>query len=161
MYLSEGGISITMLNKSIAYRLSIYISLAVISVFIAFILISYVFDRELLRENIENKAIGIGLSVMMSAEKSLVATKEIASNISEQVLYYGEKNDIELFVSNLMEKYQFLNAIHVNIDSSVPYLAYHNFFIIRNLTDFKTQRSKQTLLRRTKIPIFSNFVKNR
>lgn len=120
-----------MLNKSIAYRLSIYISVAVISVFMAFILISFAFDRELLKENVENKAIGIGMNVMMTAEKSLVATREIASNISEQIIYYGENNEIELLISKLMEKYKFLNAIHVNIDSSVPNLAFHNYFIIR------------------------------
>ena len=47
-----------MFNKSIAYRLSIFISLAVISVFIAIIIISYLFNSNNLKENIENKVNG-------------------------------------------------------------------------------------------------------
>ena len=78
-----------MLNKSIAYRLSIYISLAVISVFVAFIVINYYFDQKLLKENIENKAIGISSEVIMTVEKNIVATQEIAENISSQIMYYG------------------------------------------------------------------------
>ena len=116
-----------MINKSIAYRLSIYISLAVISVFIAFIIISYLFNRNLLKENIENRAIGLSSDVIMRVENYVVSTREITSNIAEQVFYYGQNNDAERLINSMMEKYRFLNAIHVNINPDVSDVMYHNY----------------------------------
>lgn len=121
-----------MLNKSIAYRLSIYISVAVISVFMAFILIAYFFNTGLVKSNIENKAVGLGLQALMLGEKQLVSTKEITSNIAEQVLYYAENNDVELLASQVMTKYHYLNAIRINIDSAVPNIQYHNYYYYRD-----------------------------
>jgi sigma-B regulation protein RsbU (phosphoserine phosphatase) len=120
-----------MLNKSIAYRLSIYISLAVIGVFIAFIIFSYYFNSTILRSNIENKAIAKGSQAMMLGERQLVSTKEITFNVSEQVLFFAQHNDVDFLVSKLMTKYHYLNAIHVNIDSVVPNLQYHNYYYVR------------------------------
>ncbi len=120
-----------MFNKSIAYRLSIYISLAVVTVFLIFIFIAYVFNNRIIKSNIENKAISMGYQAMMLGERQLVSTKEITSNVSEQVLYFAYHNDVDFFVSKLMEKYRFLNAIHVNIDSVVPDLHFHNYSLFR------------------------------
>jgi len=120
-----------MFNKSIAYRLSIYISLAVIGVFMAFILFAFFFNSTIIKDNIENKATALGSQVLMISEKQLVSTREITSNISEQVLYYAQHNDVEFLVTKLMSKYPFLNAIHVNIDSIVPNVEYHNYFSFR------------------------------
>lgn len=121
-----------MINKSIAYRLSIYISLAVISVFLAFIFISYLFNRNLLKENIENKAISLSSNVIMRVEKYVVSTEEITSNISEQVIYYGQNDKAELLLSNMLEKYQFLNAIHVSINPEVSDVLFHNYQCYRD-----------------------------
>jgi len=121
-----------MFNKSIAYRLSIYISLAVISVFLVFILFAYYFNSNIIKSNIENKAVTKGLQAMMLGERQLVSTKEITSNVSEQVMYFAQQNDVEFLVSNLMAKYQYLNAIHVNIDSVVPDLQYRNYYFVRD-----------------------------
>lgn len=120
-----------MFNKSIAYRLSIYISLAVVAVFLVFIFIAYVFNNNILKSNVENKAIGLGYQAMMLGERQLVSTKEITSNISEQVLYFANHNDVDFLISKLMDKYHFLNAIHVNIDSVVPDLHFHNYYMFR------------------------------
>lgn len=121
-----------MLNKSIAYQLSVYISLAVISVFIAFIITNFYFNKKLLKENIENQAIGISSEIIMKVEKDVVSTKEIAANISEQILYYGQNNDAGLLITKLMEKYNFLNAIYVNINPDVPNLENHNYMAFRD-----------------------------
>lgn len=128
---SKGG-DLWMLNKSIAYRLSIYISIAVIGVFMAFILFAYFFNTSIVKSNIENKAVGLGLQVLMLGEKQLVSTKEITSNISEQVVYYAQKNDVDLLISNVMAKYHYLNAIRINIDSGVPDIRLHNYFYYRD-----------------------------
>src|SRR5690606_33057549 len=102
-----------MLNKSIAYRLSIYISIAVIGVFLAFIVIAFYFNNEILKNNITNKAATLGSQVLMLAEKQLISTKEINSNIAEQAYYFATHDDVDYFVKKLISKYPFLNAIHV------------------------------------------------
>ncbi|MCG6188016.1 SpoIIE family protein phosphatase [Maribellus maritimus] len=120
-----------MINKSISYRLSIFVSLAVIIVFIAFIAVSYVFDKQLLKENIESQAIVESSKIIMQVQKQVVSTREIAGNISEQILYYGLHDDVDLFIKKIIAKYPFINAIHINIDSTVPNQNYHNFVSVR------------------------------
>lgn len=120
-----------MINKSISYRLSIFISLAVILVFIAFIIVTYVFDQRLLKENIEKQAISESSKIIMEVRNQVISTREIASNISEQILYYGLHGDIGIFIKPVIEKYPFLNAVHININSGVTSQRYHNFVGIR------------------------------
>ncbi len=120
-----------MLNKSIAYRLSIYISIAVIGVFIAFIVIFFFFDSKNITNNIENRAIGLSSEVSMQVGKELVATQEITSNISKQIIFYAQQDQPELLISGILKKYQFLNAIHVTLDS-VVHATYHNYFGFRD-----------------------------
>jgi len=132
-----------MFNKSIAYRLSIYISLAVIGVFLIFILFAYYFNSNIIKSNIENKAVAKGLQAMMLGERQLVSTKEITSNISEQVLFFAQQNNVDFLVSNLMEKYQYLNAIHVNIDSVVPDLQHRNYYFVRDYDSIYSQKGNE------------------
>jgi sigma-B regulation protein RsbU (phosphoserine phosphatase) len=120
-----------MINKSISYRLSVFISLAVILVFVAFIIITYFFNQRVLRENIEHKAISESSKIIMQVEELVVSTKEITSNISEQILYYGFHDDAEMFIRSVVGKYPFINAIHINIDSMIPNQNYHNFVCVR------------------------------
>jgi len=129
-----------MLNKSIAYRLSIYITIAVVCVFLAFITIAFYFNSGILKNNIINKATTVGTQVLMLAEKQLVSTREITSNISEQVLYFAQHDDTEYFIKKLISKYPFLNAIHINIDSIVPNLNYHNYYFLRDNDSIYFQR---------------------
>lgn len=120
-----------MFNKSIAYRLSIYISLAVVGVFIAFIILTSVYNSRIIKENIKNKAIGLSSEVIMKVEKNLIMTSEISSNIAQQILFYNQHDNAELLISTFMEKHQLLNAIHVNIDSGVPSFNFHNYYSYR------------------------------
>lgn len=107
-----------MFNKSIAYQLGIYISLAVISVFIAFILTSYLFNRNLLKENIENRAIGISMGITSQVEKLVITAREVTSNVSEQILFYSEYQKEDLILARVLRKYPFLNSFHIQLDSS-------------------------------------------
>lgn len=120
-----------MLNKSIAYRLSIYISLAVISVFIAFIIINFLFNYDIIKENIQYKADNSSIEVNTEIKKYVVTTQEISKNISEQVIFYESKDGIRSFVSQLLENYPFINAIHINIDKVID-LSHHNFYAYRH-----------------------------
>lgn len=119
-----------MFNKSIAYRLSFFISLAVISVFITFIAASFLFNRSLLRNNIENRAITLSSEVNKLVNRDIVTTREVSTNIAEQILYYSSNGDAQELLSWVMEKYSFLNAIHVQIDSIVP-LSHNYLFLFR------------------------------
>lgn len=119
-----------MFNKSIAYQLGIYISLAVIGVFIVFIATTYFFNRKLTKENVENRAIGMSSEISAEIKKLVVTTREVASNVSEQILFYGEKDEADLLISGVMEKYPFINALNINIDSTIldqPFRKYMAF----------------------------------
>jgi phosphoserine phosphatase RsbU/P len=132
-----------MFNKSIAYRLSIYISLAVTSVFLTFIFFAYLFNSIIIKSNIENKAIAKGFQAKMIGERQLVSTKEITSNISDQVLFFAQHNDVDFLISKLMAKYHYLNAIHVNINSEVPDLQFHNYYYVRGNDSIDSQKGNE------------------
>lgn len=123
-----------MFNKSIAYRLTLFISLAVIIVFIGFISINYIFNRNLLRQNIENTAINMSLEVNSLVNKNVITTKEVASNIAEQIIYFSKNDDAELLLSQVMKKYSFLNAIHIKLDSSVRH-SFNHYYIFHDEND--------------------------
>lgn len=131
-----------MFNKSIAYRLSIYISLAVISVFIAFIVANYLFNQKLLRENIENRAISLSSEVNSLVTREVVTTREVAENVAEQIIYYSKNGDAEMLLARVMKKYPFLNAIHVQIDSSLA-LPYTNYYLAAEEGDFVFEQTSQ------------------
>lgn len=132
-----------MFNKSIAYRLSIYISIAVISVFLAFILIAYFFNSNIIRSNIEKEAISLGSKAMMLGERQLVSTKEITSNVSDQALFFAQQNKVEVFVCMLMKKYPFLNAMHINIKPDIPNIAYRNYYCFRSNDSIHFQKDNE------------------
>lgn len=132
-----------MLNKSIAYRLSIYISLAVISVFIAFIGIYFLYNRQLIEENVENKAITLSAEIKSEVNQYVVSVKEITSNISEQIIYYTKQNESDHFITSLVNKYPYINAIHISIDSSVTEIDFRNYYFYRNQDSVFLQKSNK------------------
>ena len=134
-----------MLNKSIAYRLSIYVSLAVIAVFLAFILLLYNYNQKLVKDNVTGRAQGQSMDIFIEVEKLLVSTREITSNISEQFSYYNKNNDADIFVSNLMRKYPYINAIHVNLDSINPVQNNSGFLFIRENESIIVKRDKESI----------------
>ncbi len=121
-----------MFNKSIAYQLGIYISLAVISVFVAFITISYLFNRSTMRQHIESKAIGESTKITAQVKKLVVTTSEVSSNLSQQILFYNAHNKAEMLLSCVMQKYPFINSIYVQIDSSVTGQPHRRFMASRS-----------------------------
>ena len=93
-----------MLNKSIAYQLSVYISLAVIGVFIAFIGIFFFFNQTLIKDSVKNKAMSQSSGVSGSVQRYLVTTSEVAGNIADQVIFYGQQDHADLFIQSLVKK---------------------------------------------------------
>jgi len=150
-----------MFNKSIAYRLSIFISLAIITVFMIFIAIAYSFNSAILKSNIENKALELSQGAMNIAEKQLSTTREVSFNISDQVLYFAKNNETEQLLTKLMKNYPFMNAIHVNIDSSVPNIPFHNYFIYHNSDSLVVEKINGKIYRcKNEERIFEGIIKN-
>jgi sigma-B regulation protein RsbU (phosphoserine phosphatase) len=115
-----------MINKSIAYRLKIYISVAVIVVFIIFILLLFFFNLRLLRENIENRAISLSHRINTEISKEIFTAREVTLNIASQIIYYGKKGDGEQLLAMVMQKYQFLNAVKIQLDSIYDIPTYYS-----------------------------------
>ena len=132
-----------MFNKSIAYRLSVYISLAVTGVFLAFIVIAYYFNSNVIKKTTENEAVNLGNKALSLGEKQLISTREITSNVSDQALFFAQHNEVELFVGQLMLKYPFLNAMHVDIDSGVPHINYRHFHFYRSSDSILIQKEDE------------------
>ncbi len=120
-----------MFNKSIAYRLSVYISIAVISVFLLFIIVSFFFNRQVLKENIEHQAIGVSEKVNTQITRNITKTRDVTQNISKQIIYYGRNGDAEKLLSMVMEDYPFIHAIYITIDSTVA-MPNHHFILKRD-----------------------------
>lgn len=109
-------------KKTTAYRLSIYISMAIITVLTAFIIIAYQFSYRILKENIDKNAISLSSEVILKVRDNVVAAQEIASNIGDQIPFYARFNSIELLISGLIQKYPFVQSIHVELDKDeFPY----------------------------------------
>lgn len=102
-----------MFDKSIAYRLSFYISLAVITVFVVFIVVYFLFNQKLLRENLEGKAIMMNSEVISVINKQIISTKEITGNVALQVRFYSRNNFEENLLRNVIRRYPFITAIQV------------------------------------------------
>lgn len=131
-----------MLNKSIAYQLSVYISLAVIGVFIAFIGIFFFFNQTLIKDSVKNKAMSQSTEVSGSVQRYLVTTSEVAGNIADQVIFYGQQDHADLFIQSLVIKYPFINAIYVKIDSTVMDLSYSSYFTFKKGDSTFIQRGR-------------------
>lgn len=145
-----------MSNKSISYRLNIFISGAVFCVFIALMVVNFLFNRSLLRENIENKAITISSEVNSLVNQKVVTSKEVSQNVAGQIIYYGEKGDAEDFLSKVMSRYPFLIAIHVKLDTALS-MPYNNFYLYRDsLNETFNQSSEPAFNCETARQVFEN-----
>lgn len=134
-----------MLNKSIAYRLTLFISLAVITVFVVFITANYLFNSKLIQENLENHAISMSMEVNSLVYQNTVTTRELAKNLAKQIIYYSRNDDAEILLSMAMKEYPFLNAIHVSIDSSVS-IPFNHYYIFHDTNDNLIFRENTELL---------------
>jgi phosphoserine phosphatase RsbU/P len=115
-----------MIDKSIAYRISFYISVSVILVFVSFIIVNYLFNQRLLREHAENKAIGLSLEVSTIINRRIVTVKEVTAGISDQIIYYSRNGDVEELLKQITDKYPYLVSVEIYYDSA--YMMPYNFY---------------------------------
>lgn len=120
-----------MVDRSIGYRLSFYVSVAVILVFIAFIIAYFLFNQRLLKENIESRAIGLSVEVNAAVTNEVLSTKELTVHASEQILYYYRNGDVELLLKQMISKHPFLISAELYLDSATNN-AHHYHTVRRN-----------------------------
>lgn len=109
-----------MVDKSIAYRLSFYVSIAVILVFIVFIIVYFLLSQRLLRENIENRAIGLSAEVSALIGREVASVREATANVADQVAYYYSDNDLDILLEQTIKKFPNILAINVVLESGTP-----------------------------------------
>jgi len=107
-----------MSEKSTAYRLFIYISTAVATVFIVLIVLFYNFSRELLRENVEKNAITLSTGIISKIRGNVVFAREVAANVATQFPYYAQNGDVGLFLGEILKKYPFIRDLHIYLAGS-------------------------------------------
>lgn len=108
-----------MFDRSIAYRLSVIVSLAVIVIFLVFIIVSFFFNRQIFRENIENKVSRISLEIDAQISINTLVARKVAENVADQIIYYAQNGDAENLLSLSVDGYPFINAIHIHLDPVV------------------------------------------
>ncbi len=128
-----------MVDKSIAYRLSFFISIAVIVVFIAIIVVYFVLNQRLIRENIGYKAVGLSTEVSSVINREIISIKKLSANLAEQANYYKNNNDIEELLNQVTNKYPYLTSVYVYFDTAriSPYSFYR---IVRKDSLFEFER---------------------
>ena len=136
-----------MFNKSIAYRLSIYISLAVVGVFMAFIIIIFLYNQGIVKKSIENEASKLSAETVGLVRKQLNSTQEISNNLMEQILYYAEHDNVNVLLQNTMDRCLYLNAIYVSIshDIKLPSISNYDYFMLRGSDSLKFSSSNNKL----------------
>ena len=105
-------------NKSISYTLSFYISLAIVAIYLLFIILSYHENRRLLTENVESRAFAMGSKIVSAVRFNILSTEEVTENIAGMLPFYAEENKIEELILPLFKRYSFLHSIHVNFEKN-------------------------------------------
>ncbi len=107
-----------MSNKSLAYRLGIYISLAVLLVYLVLIIWSYRHSVELTRENAENRAINLSEQVVDPINQHILSVENLASAISGQIPLYSTSREPGEYFKMLLEEHPYVDFIQVRIPSN-------------------------------------------
>jgi phosphoserine phosphatase RsbU/P len=106
-----------MSNKPLAFRLGLYISIAVLLVYTALILWSYRFNYSLVKQEAESKMLLLNSRIIGSVREKIVSTQEVASNIAIQIPFYKKHGEISNFLLPLLNKYRHIEAIRIKIFS--------------------------------------------
>ncbi len=109
-----------MSKRSIAYTLSLWISTAVISILVAFIIISYRYSRRIIHENVDTKAMALNGQIISQVKNKIVTSQEIASNLSFQIPFYVQHGGIDQLLNSILYKYNFVQAITIELRNENP-----------------------------------------
>ncbi|NQU84552.1 MAG: SpoIIE family protein phosphatase [Mariniphaga sp.] len=108
-----------MSKQSTAFRLSLYISIAIVSVLLIVIIIVYRNSFNLINGNIEKSSVSMSSPIITEIRDKVISSEEIAKNTARQLPYFSKNGDVELLVKSLISNYQFIQAIHIDLDENV------------------------------------------
>lgn len=102
-------------QKGISFRLNTHITTIAIIIIASIVYFNYHFSKKILLNKIEEGAINQSNLVISKISRITVSTEEIAKNLSAQVLYYQEHNDLKFFLSKILESNRTLQNIEVDL----------------------------------------------
>jgi len=109
-----------MSKKSTAFRLNVYISLAVAVILIAMIAIYYRFSLQLIHENVEKKVSDLSSKTISEIRKNVISSESIAKNTAMHLPYFIDNGDVRKLLSHIMSDYPYVQAIHIDLEDIFP-----------------------------------------
>lgn len=100
-----------MSNRSLAYHLGFYISLALFLVFGTFTFFIIRFHAENSKKNIENSAILLSQDIYRNVRDKVLLTQELASGISSQIGIFLKHGESENYLKSALDGRKYLQAI--------------------------------------------------
>ena len=132
-----------MSKQSIAFRLSIYISSAIILVLLTLTLVVYRDSLGLVRENIEKNAISMSSDIITQIRDKVISSEELAKNTAGQLSYFVKQKDIELLLTSLISNYPFVAAIYIDLDEKVMDGDFLHYSVTRENSKIRFKESKE------------------
>ncbi len=102
-------------KRSIAFRLSLYIILAVSTVITLVVYLNYDFSKKVLMQNIEKAAVHQSGLIINHVSGQIIATQEISKNVVNQASYYLSNNDLDLFLTGVVKANPIIYGIHAEV----------------------------------------------
>ncbi len=104
-----------MSQRRISFLLNSHITTIAIVIIATIVFVNYYFSREVLVKKIEEGAVNQSNMVISKISRITIGTEEIAKNVSVQVLYYFENNDLDIFLSQVLKSNNIIESIHVEL----------------------------------------------
>ncbi|PIF02084.1 MAG: hypothetical protein CR996_01350 [Draconibacterium sp.] len=106
-----------MFNRSISYRLGVFVSIAVIAVYLTFILIFFWYNRKFAVKAIETEAIGHSNDATMLISSQLSTLRDVTNRLAEGVPVFYENGEIEKLLQPVMDEFEYIDGIYIYFDS--------------------------------------------
>jgi phosphoserine phosphatase RsbU/P len=127
-------------NKSLSYILGFYISLAVLAVYLFFIVYTFRENKKLLSENIQTKAIETENSVITVINSKVAEIEGLTNEIVSKLPYYGIHNDIEKLIVPTFNNNQYLFSLQVYLEKNIFPITYKYIKLLKENDSIKIIR---------------------
>jgi sigma-B regulation protein RsbU (phosphoserine phosphatase) len=107
-----------MSNRSLAYRLGLFISLAVLLVFAIFVFLLLRFHISSTRKSNENKAVLLSSDIYRNVRDVVVKTNAVSSDIARQTEFYLDYDGMDIFLSGIVKEYDFLQSVEIKLNKT-------------------------------------------
>ena len=105
-------------KRSIAFRLSLYIILAVTTIITLVVYLNYDFSKKILMQNIEEAAVNQSGLIINQVARHIIATQEISRNVAAQAPYYLVNDDLDMFLKGVIKANDIIYGLHAEVVSA-------------------------------------------